>query len=45
MVLPSIIEEGNEKIVGLLRIRTDYGFENDIVKNGFGKNILVSHRK
>ena len=33
--LPGAIEEGNEKIIGLLRIRTDYGFENDIVKSGF----------
>jgi len=39
--LPSIIEEGNEKIVGLLRIRTDYGFENDIVKNGFVKHFSI----
>lgn len=28
-------KSGNEKIVLLLRISNDYGFENDIVKNGF----------
>jgi signal transduction histidine kinase len=34
-------QTGNEKIVGLLRIRTDYGFENDLVKNGFAKDFHV----
>ncbi len=29
------VQAGNEKIVGLLRLRNDYGFENDIIKNGF----------
>lgn len=29
------IQAGNERIVGLLRLRNDYGFENDIIKNGF----------
>jgi two-component system, NtrC family, nitrogen regulation sensor histidine kinase NtrY len=32
-----IIEAGSEKIVGLLRVRTDYSFENDIIKSGFEK--------
>lgn len=36
--LPETIEAGNEKIAGLLRVRTVYSFENDIVKNGFGKD-------
>ncbi len=36
--LPRKIEEGNERIIGLLRVRTDYGFENDIVKSGFQKD-------
>jgi two-component system nitrogen regulation sensor histidine kinase NtrY len=26
---------GNEKFIALLRIRNDFGFENDLVKNGF----------
>lgn len=29
------VQSGNETIAGLLRLRNDYGFENDIVKNGF----------
>ena len=39
--LPRAIEAGNEKIIGLLRIRTDYGFENDIVRNGFGSDFGI----
>ena len=39
--LPQTIEAGNEKIVGLLRVRTDYGFENDIVRNGFEKDFRI----
>ncbi len=35
------VEAGNEKIVGLLRLRTDYGFENDIIKSGFEKDYHV----
>ena len=33
--LPQKVQVGNETIVGLLRVRTDYTFENDIVKSGF----------
>ncbi len=33
--LTGSIEAGNEKIIGLLRISTEYGFENDLVKSGF----------
>lgn len=40
--LSRTIEAGNEKIVGLLRLRTDYGFENDIIKSGFEKEFRVS---
>ncbi|MDX9725717.1 MAG: HAMP domain-containing sensor histidine kinase [Bacteroidales bacterium] len=29
------VEAVNEKIVGLLRIKSEYGFENDIIKNNF----------
>jgi len=33
--LTRAIKAGNEKIIGLLRIRTDYGFKNDIITSGF----------
>ena len=33
--LTRTIRSGNERIVGLLRLRSDYGFENDIISNGF----------
>ncbi|MDP4221731.1 MAG: HAMP domain-containing sensor histidine kinase [Bacteroidota bacterium] len=33
--LTNSIKAGNEKIVTLLRIRSDYGFENNIIRNGF----------
>ncbi len=36
--LPKTIQAGNEKIVGLLRLRTDYSFKNDIIKSGFEKD-------
>ncbi len=29
------VEAANEKIVGLLRIKSEYGFENDIIRNSF----------
>lgn len=36
------IEAGNEKLVGLLRLRTDYSLENDIIKSGFEKEYMLS---
>jgi two-component system nitrogen regulation sensor histidine kinase NtrY len=39
--LPMTIQAGNEMIAGLLRVRTDYGFENDIIRNGFKKNFKI----
>jgi signal transduction histidine kinase len=36
------IEAGNEIIVGLLRLRTDYSFENDIIKSGFEKEYRMT---
>jgi len=39
--MPKTVEAGDEKIIGLLRIRTDYGFENDIVKNGFDREFAM----
>jgi signal transduction histidine kinase len=35
------VKVANETIVGLLRIRTDYGFENEIVRNGFVKDFRL----
>lgn len=35
------VEAGNEIIVGLLRLSTDYSFENDIIKSGFEKEYRV----
>lgn len=40
--LATTIEAGNEKIVGLLRLRTDYSFGNDIIKSGFEKEFMLS---
>ncbi len=39
--LPCTVEAGNEMIIGLLRIYTDFGFENDIVQNGFEKHFRL----
>jgi len=39
--LTKTIEAGNEKIVGLLRLRTDFSFENNIIKSGFEKEFMV----
>jgi len=35
--LTKTVQAGNEKIVGLLRLHTDYSFENNIIKSGFEK--------
>jgi signal transduction histidine kinase len=35
------IRSRNEKIVALLRLHTDYGFENDIIKSGFEKEFKI----
>jgi len=40
--LTKAVQAGNEKIVGLLRLRTDYSFENDIIKSGFEKKFNIS---
>lgn len=39
--LPRTIRAGNERIIGLLRIRTEYSFENDIIKSGFEKDFKI----
>src|ERR1035437_1775986 len=36
------IQAGNEQILGLLRLRTDYGFENGIIKNRFETDFNIS---
>jgi hypothetical protein len=40
--LTKTVQSGNEKIVGLLRLRTDYGFQNDNIKSGFEKEFGIS---
>ena len=39
--MSKMVKVGNEKIIALLRLRFDYGFENDLVKNGFVKDFGV----
>jgi signal transduction histidine kinase len=39
--VPGTIGAGNEKIIGLLRVRTDYGFENELVTSGFDKEFRL----
>jgi two-component system, NtrC family, nitrogen regulation sensor histidine kinase NtrY len=39
--LSKIIQSGNEKIIGLLRLHTDYSFENNIIKSGFVKGFKI----
>ena len=40
--LTKTIRAGNEMLVGLLRIRTDHGLSNDIIRNGFERVFKVS---
>jgi two-component system, NtrC family, nitrogen regulation sensor histidine kinase NtrY len=42
--LAKSVSAGNEKIVALLRIRSTYSFENDIIKNGFAKDFKIPAR-
>ena len=39
--LPKTIQTSQEKIVGLLRVHTDYGFENGYIKSGFEKDFKM----
>jgi two-component system nitrogen regulation sensor histidine kinase NtrY len=39
--LTKTIQAGNEKLIGLLRLRTDYSFENNIIKSGFEKEFRL----
>jgi two-component system, NtrC family, nitrogen regulation sensor histidine kinase NtrY len=39
--LTKTVQAGNEKIIVLLRIHTDYGFENNIIKSGFEKEFNI----
>jgi hypothetical protein len=38
------VKAGNGLIIALLRLRYDYGFENDLVKNGFVKDFGVPEK-
>ena len=40
--LTKTIQAGNEMLVGLMRIRTDHDFTNDIIRNGFEKEFRLS---
>ena len=40
--LPKTVRSGNGLIVTLLRIKTDYGFANDIIRNGFAKEFRLA---
>ena len=42
--LTKAVKAGNERIIALLRIRFDYGFENDLVRNGFVKDFGVPEK-
>ena len=39
--LTKTVQAGNEKIIGLLRLHTDYSFENNIIKSGFEKEFRI----
>ncbi len=39
--IPEMVKAGDEKIIGLLRVYTDYGFENDLIRNGFEKDFRL----
>jgi signal transduction histidine kinase len=39
--LPEGRQTGNQEFIGLLRIRTDYSYENDIVRSGFNKDFRI----
>lgn len=40
--LTKTIQAGNEMLVGLIRIRTDHDFTNDIIRDGFEKEFRLS---
>lgn len=42
--LPKTVEAGNEKIVGLLRIRYDYSLNNEIIKSGFVREFRLTEK-
>ena len=39
--LTQSVQAGNERVIGLLRLRTDYDYENDIIRNGFEKDFGI----
>jgi|WetSurMetagenome_2_1015567.scaffolds.fasta_scaffold00067_45 two-component system, NtrC family, nitrogen regulation sensor histidine kinase NtrY len=42
--VPRVMKASNEVVVGLLRVRTDHSFENDIIRNGFEKDFRMPAR-
>ena len=42
--LTKTVQAGNEKIIGLLRLHTDYSFENNIIKSGFEKEFRIPEK-
>lgn len=41
--LTKTVQAGNERIIGLLRLHSDYSFENKIIKSGFEKEFHISN--
>jgi len=39
--LPVTLRSGNEALVGLLRVRTDYELENEIIRSGFSRDFRI----
>jgi two-component system, NtrC family, nitrogen regulation sensor histidine kinase NtrY len=39
--ITKVLHSGSETIIALLRLRNDFGFENDLVKNGFVNDFKV----
>jgi signal transduction histidine kinase len=42
--VPQVIRAGNEIIVGLLRVRTEYSLKNEIIKSGFEKDFGLKEK-
>ncbi len=39
--LTKTVQSGNEKIIGLLRLHSDYSFENNIIRSGFDNEFRI----
>jgi signal transduction histidine kinase len=42
--VPQTVQAGNEIIVGLLRVRTEYSLKNEIIKSGFEKDFGLNDK-